>query len=118
MLLLDHVQIAMPAGREDEARTFYGDLIGLPELRKPAELAGRGGCWFALGNQQLHLGVDPDFRPARKAHIAMALSDLDALRRRLERAGVATRDDVALGDPHRFFADDPFGNRTEFLERA
>jgi len=116
-MTLDHVQVAMPPGGEDAARAFYRDLLGLAELPKPAELGHRGGCWFALGDRQLHLGVEADFRPARKAHVALAVSDLGALRERLGAAGVVVRDDVPLDDRRRFFADDPFGNRTEFLER-
>ena len=117
LISLDHVQVAMPRGREDEARAFYGDLLGLTELPKPAALSGRGGCWFALGDRQLHLGVEADFRPARKAHVALSVADLDGLRARLAVAGVAVRDDDALEGRRRFFADDPFGNRTEFVER-
>ena len=112
---LDHVQVAIPAGGEAIARTFYGELLGLTELEKPAALAGRGGCWFTLGDRQLHLGVDPDFRPATKAHVAMVTGGLDALRTRLEAPEIATRDDAPIVGRERFFADDPFGNRLEFL---
>lgn len=113
---LDHVQVAIPAGGEAAARGFYGGLLGLTELEKPAALARRGGCWFALGDRQLHLGVDPDFRPARKAHVALATAALDPLRARLEAAGVVTRDDAPIGGRRRFYADDPHGNRLEFLQ--
>lgn len=113
---LDHVQVAIPAGGEAIARAFYGDLLGLAELEKPAALAGRGGCWFMLGDRQLHLGVDPDFRPATKAHVAMVSGSLADLRMRLEAAGVSTRDDAPIDGRARFFADDPFGNRLEFLQ--
>ena len=113
---LDHVQIAIPAGGEDQARRFFGDLLGLTELSKPLELAGRGGCWFQLGDRQLHLGVEADFRPARKAHVAIAVSDLSQLRGALERAGHETLNEAPLEGRQRFFTDDPFGNRMEFLE--
>lgn len=113
---LDHVQVAIPAGGEAIARAFYRDLLNLTELEKPASLAGRGGCWFALGDRQLHLGVDPDFRPATKAHVAMVSGGLDDLRSRLEAAGIATRDDAPIDGRRQFFADDPFGNRLEFLQ--
>lgn len=116
-LALDHVQIAIPRDGEERARAFFGGLLGLAELAKPDELAGRGGCWFALGAQQLHCGVDPDFRAAKKAHVALALAALADLRERLAAAGVAIRDEVPLEGRARFFCDDPFGNRLEFIER-
>ena len=113
---LDHVQVAIPAGGESRARAFFGDILGLPEIAKPAELQARGGCWFQLGDRQLHLGVDPEFRPARKAHIALSVPHLSALRERLSSAGCEIADDVPLGRRARFFSSDPFGNRIEFLE--
>ena len=114
---LDHVQITIPEGGEEMARRFFGDLLGLREVQKPAALAGRGGCWFELGDRQLHLGVEQDFRPALKAHIALAVDDLPGLRNTLVQAGHDTRDDVPLVGRSRFFTNDPFGNRIEFLER-
>lgn len=114
--VLDHVQVAIPRGGEADARIFFGKLLGLAEIPKPAELGGRGGCWFQLGDRQLHLGVDPDFRPARKAHIAVAVEDLRGLRATLERTGYETMDDVPVEGRERFFTSDPFGNRIEFLE--
>jgi catechol 2,3-dioxygenase-like lactoylglutathione lyase family enzyme len=113
--VLDHVQIAIPQGGEDQARIFFTELLGLAEIPKPTELGGRGGCWFQLGDRQLHLGADPDFRPARKAHIALAVEDLRRVRAKLEGAGYQTRDDVPVDGRERFFTDDPFGNRIEFL---
>lgn len=113
---LDHLQFAMPRGREAEARAFYGDLLGLAELRKPPNLAVRGGVWFALGNQQFHLGVEEDFRPARKAHPAFLVGDLPALREKLERAGYEPYEDEPLEGYRRFYVADPFGNRLEMLE--
>lgn len=115
---IDHVQIAIPAGGEELGRSFFGDLLGLEELPKPAEMQGRGGCWFDLGGAQLHLGVDPDFRPARKAHIALQAGSLESLRARLREAGCEIRDDSPVEGRARFFTHDPFGNRIEFVERA
>jgi catechol-2,3-dioxygenase len=113
---IDHVQIAIPAGGEELIRAFFGDLVGLPEIPKPAEQSGRGGCWFELGEHQLHIGVDPDFRPARKAHVAIAVADLEQLRRRLIEAGHEVQGDVPLAGRERFFSSDPFGNRVEFID--
>lgn len=113
---IDHVQIAMPVGGEAQARAFFGALLGLEELAKPEEMAGRGGCWFIAGEHQIHLGVEIDFRPAKKAHIALRTSDLPKLRARFEAAGYAIVDDVPVEGRHRFFSVDPFGNRIELLE--
>lgn len=113
---LDHVQLAMPPGREDDARAFYGALLGLTEIPKPANLARRGGVWFRVGSRQLHLGVEADFREARKAHPAFRVDDLSALRLALERAGIPPIDDEPLAGYDRFYASDPFGNRLEFLQ--
>lgn len=110
---LDHVQLAMPAGGEDDARAFYAGLLGLTEVPKPERLAGRGGCWFTAGAAMVHLGVDPDFRPARKAHPALLVRGLAELARRLREAGVPVTED---GDSA--YVDDPFGNRVELLERS
>jgi catechol 2,3-dioxygenase-like lactoylglutathione lyase family enzyme len=115
-ITLDHVQVAIPAGGEERARMFFGDLLGLREIPKPAELAGRGGCWFELGDRQLHLGVDPQFRPARKAHVGLAVAELGRLRTALAGAGFAIRDGEPLDGRPRFFTEDPFGNRVEFIE--
>jgi catechol 2,3-dioxygenase-like lactoylglutathione lyase family enzyme len=113
---LDHLQLAMPAGREAEARAFYGELLGLTELKKPPQLQARGGVWFALGTQQLHLGVETDFRPAHKAHPAFLVNDLGGLRARLAQHGHAPYEDEPLAGFKRFYVADPFGNRLEFLE--
>jgi hypothetical protein len=115
-LAIDHVQIAMPIGGEAQARVFFGALLGLEELPKPADMAGRGGCWFVAGPHQIHLGIEADFRPAKKAHIALQTDRLTELRMRLEAAGYATLDDVPVNGRSRFFSADPFGNRIEFLE--
>jgi catechol 2,3-dioxygenase-like lactoylglutathione lyase family enzyme len=109
---LDHVQIAGPPGCEAVARAFYGGALGLEEIEKPEPLRARGGVWFRLGGgQELHVGVDDAFAPARKAHPAFAVDDLDALAARL---ADVTWDDTLPG-VRRFYASDPFGNRLEFL---
>jgi len=112
----DHVQLAMPAGREAEARAFYADLLGLRETPKPPSRAARGGCWFERGNVRIHLGVDPDFRPAKKAHPALRVTGLAALTATLAAAGVPIVTDDLLEGCARIFAFDPFGNRLELLE--
>jgi catechol 2,3-dioxygenase-like lactoylglutathione lyase family enzyme len=112
---LDHVQVAAPPGREAEARRFYGELLGLPEIEKPETLRGRGGAWFQVGPQQLHVGVEEDFTPARKAHPAIASDDVDALAERLEAAGAPVDWDDAIPGTRRFYTADPFGNRIEVL---
>jgi catechol 2,3-dioxygenase-like lactoylglutathione lyase family enzyme len=113
---LDHVLLAMPPNREADARAFYGDLLGMPEVPKPANLEARGGCWFACGALKLHLGVEPDFRPARKAHPAFLVNDLAGLVRRIVDAGFHVSTDEPLEGYERVFVDDPFGNRIELLE--
>jgi catechol 2,3-dioxygenase-like lactoylglutathione lyase family enzyme len=113
---IDHVQLAMPEGDEAEARAFYGDLLGMMEVPKPPNLARRGGCWFESGEVRLHLGVEAGFRPARKAHPALLVDDLGALRQRLGAAGVACRDDEPLEGFVRTYVDDPFGNRLELMQ--
>ena len=115
---LDHVQIAIPVGGEPAARAFYGSLLGLTEVEKPRPLAARGGCWFTGNGIVLHLGTDSDFRPARKAHVALLVNDLRALQRKLDAAGVTTRDDEVDIGVRRFYADDPFGNRLELIDVA
>jgi catechol 2,3-dioxygenase-like lactoylglutathione lyase family enzyme len=115
---IDHVQVAAPRGCEGQARAFYGGLLGLTELDKPAALEGRGGCWFACGAQQLHVGVAEPFAPATKAHPALLLRDpaaLADLAARLEAAGSPTRPDADLPGIVRAFVDDPFGNRVELV---
>lgn len=114
---LDHVQLAIPANGEGLARKFYVGLLGMSEIAKPAQLSP-SGCWFEGGNVQIHLGVDPDFKPARKAHPAVLVNDLDQLRDRLEGQGVETVRGEGLAGYRRFFAFDPFGNRLEFMEQA
>ena len=112
---LDHLQLAIPAGGEDKARSFYGDLLGMDEVPKPSNLS-RTGCWFERGSVSLHVGVDPDFVPASKAHPAFLVDDLAQLRAQLDRAGFVTKDDKPVEGYARFFSFDPFGNRIEFMQ--
>ncbi len=112
---IDHVQLAMPEGREAEARTFYVGVLGFVEVPKPDVLTSRGGLWLESGAVKLHLGIEKDFRPARKAHPAFRVSDLNGLRTACEQAGFATSDEVPPPGIYRFFVDDPFGNRIEFI---
>ena len=114
---LDHVQIAAPPGCEIEARRFFGDLVGLRELEKPEALQGRGGVWFTLGEQQLHVGVESPFSPAQKAHPAIRIppARLDVLADRLTTTGTEVLWDDSLPGERRFYSRDPWGNRIEFL---
>jgi catechol 2,3-dioxygenase-like lactoylglutathione lyase family enzyme len=113
--VLDHVQLAMPPGQEDTARRFYRDLLGMTELTKPPVLARRGGCWFASGEVQIHLGVETDFRPAKKAHPALRCDDYQALTSGLQAAGVEVTPDDAIPGTVRCYVHDPFGNRIELI---
>lgn len=113
---IDHIQLAMPAGQEALAREFYSGTLGLTEVPKPGNLARRGGAWFEGGTLRLHLGVEADFRPARKAHPAFLVQQLDAFAQHLRRAGVPVITDEPLKGYNRFYVSDPFGNRLEFLE--
>ncbi len=114
---LDHVQVAIPAGGEDAARAFYGSLLGMAEVAKPAALAARGGCWFTAGSAVLHLGVEDPFRPARKAHPALLVTGLDALFDSLTGAGYeCVPADGEIPGVRRFHTFDPFGNRIEFQQ--
>lgn len=117
---LDHVQIAAPEGCEPAARRYFGELVGLAEVEKPEPLRARGGAWFALGERQLHVGVGRDFEPARKAHVALRVeaAELDALAERLAAAGAPVAWDDALPGERRFYSEDPWGNRIEFLAAA
>jgi catechol 2,3-dioxygenase-like lactoylglutathione lyase family enzyme len=115
---VDHVQVAAPRGAEAMARAFYGGALGLDEVPKPEPLASRGGLWFQCGAQQLHIGVEEDFKPARKAHPALLVDGLDDLGRSLVDAGYAFRAAEPLEGRRRAFVDDPFGNRIELVELA
>jgi catechol 2,3-dioxygenase-like lactoylglutathione lyase family enzyme len=115
---IDHVQLSMPPGGEAEARRFYGSVLGLREVAKPAELACRGGCWFAgtAVGLAVHLGAEPGFRPLAKAHPALLIRDLEAARSLLAEAGVPTEDDDSGLPVRRCYIRDPFGNRIELVD--
>jgi catechol 2,3-dioxygenase-like lactoylglutathione lyase family enzyme len=118
---IDHVQVAAPPGCERDARAFYGGVLGMHELEKPEPLRARGGVWFACGAQAVHVGVDPDFAPARKAHPAIAVTDAGALARLAERVtavGAEMHWDDELPGAVRFYTSDPFGNRLELVAPA
>ena len=116
LVAVDHVQLAMPRGGEGEARGFYQAILGLEERPKPPVLAARGGCWFSNDRVALHLGVEDDFRPARKAHPALRVENLDALCSSLEAGGHGVRFDDDVPGARRCYVDDPFGNRIELIE--
>ncbi|WP_172844493.1 VOC family protein [Tumebacillus algifaecis] len=113
---IDHVQLAAPRGCEETARKFFTDLLGMQELEKPEPLRARGGAWFICGAQQIHIGVEAEFAPAKKAHPAFVVHNLDALLARLDAHGAEYQLDTALDDRKRFFMNDPWGNRLEFME--
>ncbi|MGV3758162.1 MAG: VOC family protein [Actinomycetota bacterium] len=115
---IDHVQLAMPAGQEPVAVAFYERLLGLPQVPKPEPLAGRGGCWFEHGAVRLHLGVEDPFRPARKAHPALVVDDLDGLTARIAAAGHEVVGAEPLPGQRRNHVFDPFGNRIELIEHT
>ena len=112
---IDHVQLAMPRGEEMQARSFYGDVLGLIEIPKPAELLGHGGVWFLCGSVQLHLGVEEEFRPAKKAHPALFVTQFEDSIAAMRDAGFKMTDDTSLPNVRRAFISDPFGNRIELV---
>lgn len=113
---VDHVQLAAPPGSEDELRTYYIEALGMTELPKPPVLAARGGCWFQAGAVQLHLGIEADFHPAKKAHPGLRVTDIESYAARLEAHGALVTWDDELPGHKRFYSEDPVGNRLEFLE--
>ena len=113
---IEHVQLAMPRAREAEARAFYGGVLGLPEIAKPPELAARGGCWFEDGAIKIHLGVEDDFRPAKKAHVALVVDDLDAVIAAARALVCETQPAQPFGKFTQAYVFDPFGNRIELLQ--
>lgn len=113
---LHHVQIACPAASEDALRSFYGVLVGLPEIPKPPVLAARGGVWFRVGGHELHCGVEDPFTPARKAHPAIAVTNVDTVAAALEAAGQELTWDTTIPGVRRFHTSDPVGNRVEFQQ--
>ncbi len=113
---IDHVQLAMPPGGEDQAREFYCELLGIPEVPKPSKLAASGGVWFERGGLRVHLGVQPEFQPALKAHPGFRVSALSQWVERLRAAGITVIENDSIPGIERVFVSDPFGNRLEFLE--
>jgi catechol 2,3-dioxygenase-like lactoylglutathione lyase family enzyme len=113
---IEHVQLAMPKGEEDRARAFYRDVLGVPEVAKPEDLAARGGCWFEKGAVKLHLGVEDAFRPARKAHVALRVDGLELLLERARAAGCEVQGPAPFGGDRQAYVFDLFGNRLELLE--
>jgi catechol 2,3-dioxygenase-like lactoylglutathione lyase family enzyme len=115
---LDHVQIAIPVGGEDRAREFYTRILGLSEVEKPAAMAGRNSIWFVAGQVNLHLGIEPAFHPAKRAHPALVVEGLDEILASCEHAGLPTKPDTSFNGFRRFHVFDPFGNRLELMERT
>ena len=115
---IDHVQLAMPRGEEDRARAFYAAILGIPEVPKPPDLAKRGGVWFERNELKVHLGVETDFRPAKKAHPGFRVRDLDTLLERCKSASFQVSEVEDRADGRHAYVDDPFGNRIELVEPA
>ncbi len=115
-MIIDHVQLAMPTGKEAEARAFFVGILGMVEEEKPPLLQSRGGCWFRRGICKVHVGVDVEFRPQQKAHPAFVVDEIDRLSDRLAQCGYDVVWDKAIPGSRRFYTSDPFGNRIEFLE--
>jgi len=117
ILGIHHAQITIPKGAEDKAREFYCGILGLKEIRKPAELSGRGGFWLEVGDRQLHVGTEDGADPSKsKAHVAYQVDDIEASRKTLTENGVKILDGIPIPGMTRFEFRDPFGNRVEFLE--
>jgi catechol 2,3-dioxygenase-like lactoylglutathione lyase family enzyme len=114
-LRLDHVQLAMPRGHEDEARHFYRDILGMDEIPKPEALAARGGLWFRSGDVEIHLGVEENFQPARKAHPGLVCAHYRNLLIKLKAAGIPVRPDTRIPGVDRCHVEDVFGNRIELI---
>jgi len=118
ILSLDHVQIAIPVGSEDRARAFYSGILGFTEIEKPPQMAERKSIWFVAGVVNLHLGIEPDFHPAERAHPAFVVEGLDAILAACERAGISYKPDTSFNGFRRVHVIDPFGNRLELMERT
>lgn len=118
ILSLDHVQVAIPLGGENRAREFYTGILGLSEVEKPAPMAGRNSIWFVAGSANLHLGIEPEFHPAKRAHPALVVEGLDEILAACERAGLPAKPDTSFNGFRRVHVFDPFGNRLELMERT
>ena len=112
---LDHLQLAIPSGSEDANRAFWTGILDCAEMEKPEQLKSRGGVWFLLDGAEVHLGIETDFRPAKKAHPALLVTNIDNLADRLTAAGYAVQWDESIAGRRRFFTHDPVGNRIEFI---
>ena len=112
---IHHVQLAMPAGGEPAAVGFYEGVLGIPHVPKPANLAARGGCWFEHGALRIHLGVEADFRPAKKAHPALVVNGLAGIVTHLQASSITVRDGEPLAGFDHVYVEDPFGNRIELI---
>jgi catechol 2,3-dioxygenase-like lactoylglutathione lyase family enzyme len=117
ILSIDHVQVAVPTGSEDRARAFYCGVLGFAEIDKPPQMAERKSIWFVAGTVNLHLGLESDFIPAKRAHPAFVVDSLDAILSACEHAGIVTRPDTSINNFRRVHVFDPFGNRLELMER-
>ncbi|WP_335871396.1 VOC family protein [Bacillus sp. 2205SS5-2] len=113
---IDHIQLAAPKGCEDEARRFYGELLGMEEVPKPENLRARGGCWFQCGRQEIHIGIQDSFLPAKKAHPGLVVTNLADFMKHLLNQDVDVKEGEPIQGRMRMFVDDPWGNRLEFLE--
>ncbi|ANU22288.1 VOC family protein [Planococcus donghaensis] len=116
ILHIDHVQVAAPAGQEEVASAFYADVLGMNPIEKPEALKGKGGAWFGFGNQQLHVGVEDPFSPAKKAHPAFRVAGYEEMKTHLRANNIEITEDDSIQGVERFFVFDPFGNRLEFLK--
>ena len=113
---IDHIQITSPRGGEDRAREFYGGTLGMKEIPKPENLKGRGGCWFSCGHQEIHISIQEDHIPPKKAHPGLIVTNIEKLRERLISLKMEIKEEPPIEGRTRFFVNDPFGNRIEFLE--
>ena len=116
ILDLDHVQVAIPVGGESRAREFYGGILGFSEVEKPAAMAGRNSIWFVAGPVNLHLGIEPDFHAAKRAHPAFVVDGLDGIVAACQQAGLTTKPDASFNGFRRVHVFDPFGNRLELMQ--
>jgi len=113
---IDHIQLAAPKGSEDTARKFFKNILGFDEVEKPEELKKRGGVWFEFGNYQIHIGIEEPFYPAKKAHPAFEIENIEELKKHLVTNSIDVIEDDKLPGAKRFYISDPFGNRMELLE--
>ena len=113
---IDHIQLAAPKGSEETARKFFKNILGFDEVEKPEELKKRGGVWFEFGNYQIHIGIEEPFYPAKKAHPAFEIENIEELKKHLVSNGIDVIEDDKLPGAKRFYISDPFGNRMELLE--